>query len=174
MQHWIGKIRENEIRLLYFINGKMRSRWMDRTMSAITHLGGAMFTVALLMALPLAFPFGWDGIVSLTASHLAVQAAKRSFGRTRPYVTLPHLQAPAKLLSDHSFPSGHTTAIFSAATSISLAVPSIAPAMYLAAFAVGWSRIYLGHHYPSDVVFGAVTGTGFAVAARYAFQHLFG
>ncbi|GIP31493.1 phosphatase PAP2 family protein [Paenibacillus sp. J2TS4] len=174
MANWIGRLKENEIRLLYYINRRMKSRWMDRVMGGITHLGGAVFNVVLLLALPVHPAFGWDGIVALTMSHLAVQAIKRSFSRTRPYVTLPQLHAPTKLLADFSFPSGHTTAIFSAVTSISLSVPALAPLLYFVAFLVGWSRMYLGYHYPSDVMIGAITGTGFAVAVHYMVNHVIG
>ena len=61
-----------------------------------------------------------------------------------------------------SFPSGHTSAAFTIATSLSLEFPKwyvIAPSM-LWASTMGYSRMYLGVHYPSDVLVGAIIGAG--------------
>ena len=90
---------------------------------------------------------------------LITSALKHSIGRVRPFVTYTFIQ---KLSSggSPSFPSGHTTDAFALATALSIAYPKwyvIIPA-YLWAFAVGYSRIYLGVHYPSDVLAGAVIG----------------
>jgi len=64
----------------------------------------------------------------------------------------------------YSFPSGHTSAAFTTATSLSLYFPKwyvIAPA-YLWASSVGYARMYEGVHYPTDVIVGAVVGAGSA------------
>jgi membrane-associated phospholipid phosphatase len=63
---------------------------------------------------------------------------------------------------DPSFPSGHASSAFSTATSLSLAYPKwyvIAPA-YTIAGTISYGRVYLGGHYPSDVLAGALIGTG--------------
>lgn len=63
-----------------------------------------------------------------------------------------------------SFPSGHTTEAFALATTLSLAYPKwyiIAP-VYSWASAVGYSRMHLGVHYPSDVLMGAIVGVSCA------------
>lgn len=88
---------------------------------------------------------------------------KYSIQRERPFDTYPEIH---KLTSggSPSFPSGHTTEAFALATSLSLACPRwyvVAPA-YSWAVAVGYSRMHLGVHYPSDVIVGALIGAGSA------------
>jgi membrane-associated phospholipid phosphatase len=88
---------------------------------------------------------------------------KHSVNRTRPYETYNFIVPKVKEHSA-SFPSGHTTAAFETATSLSLNFPKwyvILPA-YTWASAVGYSRMYLGVHYPSDVAAGMLIGAGSA------------
>jgi membrane-associated phospholipid phosphatase len=88
---------------------------------------------------------------------------KFSINRARPFDTYPFIEK----LSDGgspSFPSGHTSTAFSFATSLSLQYPKwyvIAPSLLWAA-SVGYSRMDLGVHYPSDVLVGAIVGAGSA------------
>jgi len=88
---------------------------------------------------------------------------KLSIRRPRPFVTYPDIEKETDV-GHLSFPSGHTSDAFALATSVSLAYPKwyvIVP-MYLWAGAVGYSRMHLGVHYPSDVLAGAVIGAGTA------------
>lgn len=91
------------------------------------------------------------------------QALKYSVNRERPFVKYPEITQKISA-KDPSFPSGHTSAAFSAATSLSLSYPEwyvIVPS-YAWAGTVGYSRMHLGVHYPSDVLAGAVIGSGTA------------
>lgn len=88
---------------------------------------------------------------------------KYSINRTRPYLDYPVLDN-VTTESSASFPSGHTSTAFSVATSISLCYPKwyVITPMYLWASTVGYSRLHLGVHYPSDVFLGAIIGSGCA------------
>jgi membrane-associated phospholipid phosphatase len=90
-------------------------------------------------------------------------AMKYSINRERPFVTYPDITKKSKAGSP-SFPSGHTSSAFATATSVSLSYPKwyiIVPS-YLYAGTVAYSRMDLGVHYPSDVLAGAVIGSGCA------------
>lgn len=90
-------------------------------------------------------------------------ATKRIIKRDRPFVTYPEIQN-ISTAGSYSFPSGHTSEAFATATSLSMAFPKwyvIAPS-FLWASAVGYSRMDLGVHYPTDVFTGAIIGSGSA------------
>ena len=100
---------------------------------------------------------------SFAASAIITHAMKKMVNRYRPIAANPNFTALVDVRTQ-SFPSGHTSEAFTMATSVSLAYPKwyvIAPA-YTFATLVGYSRIYLGVHYPSDVVAGAILGSGTA------------
>jgi undecaprenyl-diphosphatase len=89
------------------------------------------------------------------AAYATSTSIKMAVGRKRPAIEdLPHLMVTPTGLS---FPSSHSTSSFAAARAFGALVPG-AP-LQLAAIAMGFSRLYLGVHYPSDVAAGAALGT---------------
>lgn len=101
--------------------------------------------------------------VSFAVTVAATYALKYIVNRPRPYVTHNDL-APLSNESSRSFPSGHTSSAFSLATSLSLNYPKwyVAVPAFAWATATGYSRMYLGVHYPTDVLTGAALGAGTA------------
>ena len=94
---------------------------------------------------------------------------KYMVNRERPYDRYPERVYPYSTESSPSFPSGHTAAAFSLATSLSIKYPKwyvIAPSAVWAC-SVGFSRMNEGVHYPSDVIAGAAIGAGCAVVNIY-------
>lgn len=93
---------------------------------------------------------------------------KYGVNRPRPFITYPEIEKLSGAGS-YSFPSGHASSAFAAATSLSLAFPKwyvITPS-FIWAGAVGYSRMHLGVHYPSDVAAGAMIGTGSAILCHW-------
>lgn len=100
---------------------------------------------------------------SIGVSSVLTYSMKKAVNRPRPYKTYDDIVAYEEL-SSLSFPSGHTSLAFTTATALSLKYPKwyvIAPT-YVWACSVGYSRMNLGVHYPSDVLAGAVLGAGSA------------
>lgn len=88
---------------------------------------------------------------------------KYSIGRERPFTTYSFIQ-PYERVTTPSFPSGHTSSAFAVATSLTLCYKKwyVAVSSYLWAAGVGYSRMHLGVHYPSDVLVGAIIGSAAA------------
>ena len=151
-------------------NGRMKS--LDGTMCGFS---ASMYPVAV--GVPLAqlvigyatgnqttIHNGWTTSAALGVTLVATYGLKYGVDRQRPYAKHPDLIVPESYGSDPSFPSGHTSTAFVTATSLSLQYPKwyvIAPS-YLWAGTVSYSRMHLGKHYPSDVLAGALIGTGSA------------
>lgn len=172
MEKWIGWLRIREVKFLIWANrritNKLHFRFLHRWLSSITHLGGATFTISFSILLGLLARgeiamIGWKCLTALAVSHVPVALLKHKFKRLRPYQSLPGVNIGLKPLEDPSFPSGHTTAIFALVIPIishaALFPFFVAPLALIMAISVAWSRMYLGLHYPSDVLAGASIGT---------------
>jgi len=153
--------------VFYILNERIKCKTLDRIMPKITHIGGPYFTVLSCLLLIL---FGKNNVkisalqalTTLTGSHMFVQILKRLCTRPRPYLVLPEANTFKCLLRDYSFPSGHATAIFSLAVSFSFSFPGLTIVFISLAIMVSISRIYMGLHYPSDVIIGSTMGVFFS------------
>ena len=103
----------------------------------------------------------YKSAVSIGFALLTSTTIKMVVKRKRPFVDHPEIIQRDKV-GPLSFPSGHTTSAFATATALSLSTKSwkVALPAYLYASAVGYSRMRLGVHYPSDVLGGMVIGIG--------------
>ena len=102
---------------------------------------------------------GWMVLFSLAGNFLLTNVIlKPMVDRTRPYYVLGY-DPVIPPVGDPSFPSGHTAASFAAATAIYAINKRWGIAAYLYVAVMGFSRLYLGVHFPTDVLAGAVVGT---------------
>jgi undecaprenyl-diphosphatase len=146
------------------------SRLSRRGWTALTHLGSTTVTV-LAAGLP------WFAccalheasrlaMLTLVISHAGVQVLKRSAVRSRP-AGRGDVAASIREPDRYSFPSGHATASMAVALAYGSVFPSVAGPLLLVALAVGFSRVRLGVHYPSDVVAGQLLAAATAGALTF-------
>ncbi|MBR1740808.1 MAG: phosphatase PAP2 family protein [Lachnospiraceae bacterium] len=150
--------------ILLWIQNHHRNDVLTPLMKGITVLGNAgWFWILLCVLFLLKKEYRRTGITggialfgSLILNNLIL---KNAVGRTRPYEMIRGLELLGRKAWDPSFPSGHSAASFAAATVFFLMLPSRfgIPSLILAAL-ISFSRLYIGIHYPTDVLFGVLDG----------------
>jgi undecaprenyl-diphosphatase len=102
--------------------------------------------------------------VAVAVAWTVAEVAKYLFNRARPFIYDTEILPFVKTPSSSSFPSGHSATAAAGALTLSAVYPSFAPALVLSGLLVALSRIYLGVHYPFDVLAGGFIGTAVAAA----------
>ncbi len=153
-----------EERFLLFLQESVRNPILDRVMQFVTSLGDAGFLAIIVCIVLLCIRkyrrAGAAASLSLILDFIVVNLVlKNLVARTRPYDMLEELLLITKRPSDLSFPSGHAGACFAVASVLFLCLPRRfgIPAMVVAVL-ISFSRLYVGAHYPTDVLGGMVIG----------------
>lgn len=107
------------------------------------------------------------GGLAATLASSANSALKEAFDRERPPVADPSFDALVAIPASDSFPSGHAATAFAAATAISALEPRLARPLLVLAALVAFSRVYLGVHFPFDVLAGAAFGASIGIASAW-------
>ena len=151
---------------MLFIQEHVRNAVCDVFLKGITHLGDAGVFWILLTIVLLCFrqtrKAGIYSACALAASLIVNNLIlKNLVGRVRPYELVEGLQCIVPPAHDASFPSGHTGASFASAVSICRQIPRKYAVFFIVlASLIALSRLYVGIHYPTDVLGGLVTGIG--------------
>jgi undecaprenyl-diphosphatase len=159
--------------LFLAINHLRHTRFLNRFFYAVTFAwNGAAFWYAEMVLRALRDPREakrlWWGIgFPLTVTGLLIELPIKSFfRRRRPFITIIQAIVIGKKPGTWSFPSGHAAGAFAGAWLLNRASLHFAPVRYVLASLVGFSRIYLGDHYPGDVASGSLIGLLFAMIFR--------
>jgi membrane-associated phospholipid phosphatase len=161
--------QNTEVELLKSINSqrglRQYSKFISNTTTAVTISTPVVMGIIALIdkdddllksSLYVGVSIGVDGVLTYSMKEIV--------RRPRPGATYPDKITTYESETSLSFPSGHTSLAFTTATALSLKYPKwyvIAPS-YFWACSVGYSRMNLGMHYPSDVIAGAILGAGSA------------
>jgi membrane-associated phospholipid phosphatase len=89
---------------------------------------------------------------------------RQAIGRDRPPIVYPEPKPLVHVPHTGAFPSGHASTAFACATVIAWASPRLRVPAFVLAAAIAWSRVYVGVHWPLDVLGGAVLGVLVATA----------
>jgi undecaprenyl-diphosphatase len=155
-----------ELRFMEWANGWWSSPFLDRAIPWVTHLGSHVAVIVFII-----FSFLLIRKRKTLRSLLllygvqsgVVYGLKFLVNRKRPLVFLETLSklshGPGEIL-DPGFPSAHTLYAFMMATILSAWFPRQRVILYALAAFIGWTRIYLGLHFPTDVMAGGLLGYG--------------
>lgn len=158
---------------LLWIQENLRTDWLTPVMLLITKLGNTGFIWIVLSLVMLCFRktrlAGLAGIGSLLCSLLFTNIIlKELVARPRPYTVLENLVSLIGTAGGYSFPSGHTSSSFACASAVCfmLKKTDLKWSWLLLVFAavMGFTRLYVGVHYPTDILGGAVLGVFYGYA----------
>ncbi len=181
MTQFIDRLNKAELSLMQRLNELWSNRVLDTLMPVISALGNGGVAFIALAILLISFKstrvFGISLALALILDAVTVNAIlKPLVARIRPYDLGGFTPGVAKL-HDYAFPSGHTAVAFAAAFALRPMGDRIFIGMIVFAAMMGFSRLYLMVHYPTDVIFGAIIGSLCGIGAVKIVQtygtHLF-
>ncbi|MBO4733112.1 MAG: phosphatase PAP2 family protein [Clostridia bacterium] len=157
-----------ELGILDFIQDKLACPLLDKIMPAISVLGDkGIVCIALAVLLlifrktrPLGLSIGFALLLGFLCGNMAI---KNIVARTRPYEYNSEIQLLVEKLTDYSFPSGHSLAVFETATCVFIRYKKWGVFALVLAILVAFSRLYLYVHFPSDVLAGILMGIIFGI-----------
>ena len=147
---------------------KKPAAWLDQVMLVFTQFGSGVtaFVLAFLAYYRGQRLLAYGLVLGTLTLWLLVELIKATIRRPRPYTTLAVTRIVGARMPGRSFPSGHTgQAFFLTTLLVQVLQPDVFTVilLYVAAVLVGVTRMYVGAHYPRDVVAGAILGTIWAV-----------
>ena len=168
-------LQATDIALFRLLNDTLSNPVLDVVMPFLS--GNSFFIpLVILLAGALLWKGGARGFlfvfvllfIFILGDVLVINTIKHAAGRARPYLELPGVHLLAGKGDSGSMPSSHTSTWFAATLIAYVYYRRSLWFMLPLAMMVGLSRIYVGVHYPSDVLAGAVLGAGYAAAGLWS------
>lgn len=161
-------IEHRDHRLMRRVNRWQAPRWIRLWMICATRGGdGWLWNAMALAVLLFGGPERFAAVAAATASVFVgitlFLRLKKLTGRKRPCAYEPHCWADLLPPDQFSFPSGHTITAFAASVALISFYPSLLSGLLFCAISVAASRVLLGMHFLSDVIAGAIIGSGIAL-----------
>ena len=162
--------------LVFNLRGR-HPRWLDRLMWGVTQIGDGI--VSAVLALILFFTGhhlqAYELILGTITLWLVVELVKALVHRGRPFIRLSQARIVGNRARGRSFPSGHTSQAFFMATLMAAYFHAGVWAvclLYAMALVVGITRIYMGAHYPRDVLAGAILGAAWGLLGGIVYGYV--
>ena len=169
----MGPVQALDARLYLWVNGQDHPRLLDQACKVVTFAtrGGWIWILGTLLAWRLGVPQSGAALRAIipgvvVSTFIAEYPVKAYFRRRRPFIDVVRALVVGKEPGSWSFPSGHTCAAFAAAWTLSRHWPRARPLFFGVAAILGYSRVFVGAHYPGDVAIGAALGMIFAELVR--------
>jgi undecaprenyl-diphosphatase len=157
-----------DVAVFYFFNHNLSTPFLDKFFSLITNVNN--WYIAYVILLFICFIKGGKRgkiaallviLLIVVTDQLGHKVIKELIQRARPCNSLLDALTPLGCQGTYSFPSNHATNNFAAAVFFYILYPKLKWALFITASFVALSRVYLGLHYPSDILGGAVIGSSF-------------
>jgi undecaprenyl-diphosphatase len=164
---WLQSINRCDLQmLLWFVHRRHRQLWIAFA-RALSRSGDGLLQVLLPALLLVLDRQTGSAVFLVTAAGFAIErplywVLKNGCQRRRPPEAIPSFCSVITASDRFSFPSGHTCGAFLLAGIVASHYPALALPMYLWASGVGLSRVVLGVHFPTDILAGALLGSGIA------------
>jgi undecaprenyl-diphosphatase len=154
-----------DLAIFYFVNHTISTGFLDKFFSIITNVNNWYIAYLILLGI-LFFKGGRVGKIAVLGVIILITVTdqtgykllKEFFERARPCNALSDVLTPLGCTGSFSFPSNHAINNFAAAAFFSKLFPRYKVVLFVTASLVAISRVYLGLHYPSDIIAGAAIG----------------
>lgn len=164
-----------DLSIFYFFNHSLSSGFLDKFFSILTNVNN--WYIAYVILLGIVFTKGgvrgkiavlFVIFLIVATDQLGHKVIKEIFQRVRPCNALSDVIAPLGCNGTYSFPSNHALNNFAAAMFFTRLFPKFKWILFITASLVAISRVYLGLHYPSDILGGAIIGAAFGYLFSFA------